>query len=771
MPGGLSEDPLDRLWAMPLVLLCAALLFASLAACSDAQDPRTGPRATPPGVLRLAAGHGPGQGPTERQPWIPWGRARAGQGERATWIGPGPVHGSRVVESRIRTEDWERRGQRIWSAPRLLSGERYEKRGGRPRLRLGAVTLQYRPARYTGDHYLGLPATGWVDPEIERAITRRVEGPAFALAKGLVYLILPEGEAPRGPGILREVLSLGTVANGAWRVRAGALSAEGIGVVAGWPVESRLPAGPWLLAFDTVLLGGDPSARATLRVWDGDRLVHESEQAVAQELQPVRHTVRLDSAEAGHPLRWEVEGAPCLGAFLRPVARPAPEPAEPPDPQAAPRTAPPDVIVLLADTLRADSLAAWGGDPRWMPRLNGLVPLAHRFANAQAAATWTLPSHAAFLAGRYPRELGMTGHKASLPEGVTTLAERFQSAGYRTVAITEGAFVSSLHGLAQGFEWFEEHHLAAGVHRSGPGRQVAFEQTIERSLAEAAIDDGRPLLLFVHTYRAHDPYFATPATRRRLKHLELGEGCDEDYFELLGLGPMPRDGAPVSGRSLELSSRIRRYYRGACADLDEGLGRLLDGLVAAGRLPGACLVVTSDHGEAFGEHGVYGHGRGTWAPESHVPLLFQGPGIDPGSTLLPVGLVSLPRTLAGLAGIGPDLSWGGRDLFAEPAGPEPVATYQMGGGVRTDLALQGPDWKLILQEDAGGSFPLLHSYRPLADPVEQQDLGQAEWALTLRELWRQWARERGKPGIPPAAASSSPEQRASLDALGYTGDE
>lgn len=697
---------------------------------------------------RLAEGFRPRAVPETRQDWRP--SVRGGPRLR---IGPGARPFELEVEAAISAEQWVERGLGVWSAERPVPAPTVGLAASDASLRLGTTPC----ARLEGAKWVRLagrlPESGPIDPELCRQFVEGLQAASFLTSRGTLFLFVPGDGAPGPEAHLTEVLSLGNDEYGVWRVPAPGVFADGIPVLAGGaeelvvdvPADSALRCAT--IARTGVRVERAPPTRFRVLL-DGEPLL-EHDQAPSLDGPAVRHALPLGRARSGARLRFEVEGPACYSAFLTPIVGPARS-------TRAPR---PDVVFLLADTYRADNLAAWGGDARIAPHLNALSETCRRFRNAQAAATWTLPSHATLFSGLYPRQTRVLKRGSSLAPAAHTLAEHFAAAGYRTVAVTEGAFVSSSFGLDQGFEWFEEH--SRGIDR-----------TVARALELAEVDDGRPLFLFAQSYRAHDPYVVSDATRARL----AGEDLAGSLLELdLALGARDAEhvrGRPYSDESVELARAKEALYRGASADLDEGFGRLLAGLEPLGRLePGDVLAFTSDHGEAFGEHGVRGHGMGTWLEEAHVPLLLRGPGVEPGDVDEVVGAVSLPRTLARLAGLEPAEPWLGRDLCELPPLRAPIATYQCSQLPPSDLALNDGQRKLILRDARAARQPaVLHAYDLRSDPRERADSSSADWVEEQARAWAPALRALAEPVLGEEEALLGGRQQARLRELGYGGD-
>jgi len=631
--------------------------------------------------------------------------------------GTGDGSSSHRIETLLSPGEWVDHGHGLWSqpltvpalfpppeldvAPAELRGE-----GGAIPLTSGARIRRALRALEPGAP--PPPVMDVIDPE----------RPGFVLISDRVFLFLEPETGPEGPMRLGYPQILGREVNGVWRVLAEDLEADGIPVQAGEPVRLRvdLPSAAEL-RFRTLAVTGDGVGRALRFVVRLDdevlwELRRETDGGVIGE----EHVVALPrEGRRGGELHFEVEGPAAFTAFLHP--RIVPVIGE----RAAGRPAPPrlpDIVLLLADTYRADNLAAWGGDPRLAPRLNRFAETSRRFLGVRAPATWTLPSLAGMFSGLYPPQCGVESGRDRLGDQARTLAELLHGAGYRTVAITDAGHASWRFGLAQGFEWFEQN------------REVDFEHTLLSVERQLAADDGRPLFLFVHSLRAHDPYRVSdetcsslgddPAFHRDWR--ELQEEALRRSAEGVRSEPFREDTDSIEA--------IHARYRGGSVDTDRGFGEVLDRLDRAGVLEDAVVVFTSDHGESFGEHGITAHGTGTWDEQALVPLLIRAPGVSPGEDRTLASLIDLPPTLALLAGIEPWPGWFGRDLLGGE-GRGPVFSLMCKAQHPTDEIAIVSEGKKLIFDLKTEPVRLLHAYDLVRDPLEQNDESAAGWARHL----------------------------------------
>ena len=591
------------------------------------------------------------------------------------------------------------------------------------------------------------------------------DGAGACMVGSRVLLAIPEGQVPPDGLRLEEPVPVAFESEGHSRIRVGGVTADGMTFFPGTPVPlGASESGDRVLRFSTVAMGrmvageDDIAAEVQFILRSGSRELLSVRQPLTALPAPVQHRVELPAdLDPNLPLALEARGPLCLAAVLTARITPAAigRPADRPWGDASP-----DLVLFIADTFRADNMAAWGGDPKLTPNLNRYADGCRRYLQAQSPATWTLPAHAAFFSALYPPQLGVLTETDVLPSAAWTLAEHLRAAGYRTAAVTEAAYLSASFGMAQGFEWFEEHTLG-------------LAHTLERAEDLLDRDDGRPLFLLVHTYAVHAPYDVSEATRARLgEHYPFAKDQDAVIPGLVSVTQSMQRGVPTPGSGAAKVKAFEDLYRGGAADLDLGFQRWLDALEERGYSDHGLHLFISDHGEAFGEHGSFGHGSAVWQEQSRVPFLVQGPGIDPGSVPDHVSLIDLPRTAAGLVGVAPHPSWMGRDLGGGSEAA-PVFTFQTRkvGGF-DDWAVTHGGVKWILPTEQEGEPVAAWIYDLDADGGETRNLSAPGNApdlsadlLGLMQTVRQRLLEAD------TALQLSPEERARLKALGYAGED
>jgi arylsulfatase A-like enzyme len=383
-------------------------------------------------------------------------------------------------------------------------------------------------------------------------------------------------------------------------------------------------------------------------------------------------------------------------------------------------SAAPDVYVLVMDTVRADATSLHGAARDTTPNLRRLAASGVVFERAIAPSPWTLPSHASLFTGLWPwqLEVGIDRPLGRGPGAPETLAEWFAARGYATGGFAANTvFCSAEYGLARGFAHYEDHAITAAevlrcsslgwwlsrsvarrvldeaLPRLGRAPRHPFESDVrQKSAAEVnaaalrwidAQEAGRPVFAFLNYMDAHDPYLPPPGAAWRYARPSTAA----DYRLLKGWADVKKEG--LGERELRLA---RDAYDDGIAYLDGQIGRLLEGLERRGRLRDAVVVVTSDHGEHFGEHGhddgpVFGHATTLYQAEVWVPLLIAAPGRVPAgvSVARPASLRDVAATLAGVTGLpGPALPG---DSLAPAWIPE-VPDVAAGAGVLAEVAMR-----------------------------------------------------------------------------------
>ena len=326
----------------------------------------------------------------------------------------------------------------------------------------------------------------------------------------------------------------------------------------------------------------------------------------------------------------------------------------------APR--PRHVLLITIDTLRADRVGAYGYARARTPRLDALAHSGALFTHAYAAAPITLSSHATILSGRYPPHHGARDNGIRMSASTPTLATVLAAQGFRTGAFVAAFPLDHQFGLERGFSVYSDR-----LPRNAMGRQ-ANERPASEVVSEAI--DWLQHQTSGTEHPAPDTEHPAPSAARPA----LGTQAAAPF--LLWIHCFEPH-APYEG---DLSRPVAERYDQEIATVDREIGRLLDALGPS--LADTLIVVTGDHGEAFGEHGEYAHSLFVYDTTLRVPLIVSGPGIAPRRVDDPVTLADLAPTIARRLGVtlpdadGIDLSPAlagrplhSRELYAESFAP------------------------------------------------------------------------------------------------------
>ncbi len=441
----------------------------------------------------------------------------------------------------------------------------------------------------------------------------------------------------------------------------------------------------------------------------------------------------------------------------------------------------PNVLVVIVDTLRADHLPAYGYRGGSTPALDALSEEAVRFEQAFANASWTRPSFASFLTGTRPAFHGVMSKAAALPTELTTLAEAFAAEGYKTGSVMTNFNVSSYFRFDQGFDDFlflePKYPLGAGENEAKVLPYQVLRRAVERVWAladyhpqESAYRDAevvsdaalawlgrqsktQPWLMVLGYMDPHDPYYARPYT---------GEAISR------AANPNPPPEAAV---------RMRELYDQEITFWDGHFGRVLAGLKERGVLDDTLIVVTSDHGEEFQDHGGYWHGTTLYDEQLHVPLIVKLPRGDRAGTRIGhwVESIDLMPTLLSYLGLPIPAEIQGGSLFEGKHEALAEEDHQ-GNRLRALRVRDGTEEHKLIEAnpDNPRGLAAVELYRLDTDPGEDENLAGADppraQALADRMETRLAEAREGKREAVEVDLAESDEAKARLKALGYLVD-
>lgn len=347
---------------------------------------------------------------------------------------------------------------------------------------------------------------------------------------------------------------------------------------------------------------------------------------------------------------------------------------------------PPNVLLIVIDTLRADRLGVYGNPRGLTPFMNELAARGTVFRNAYAPTSWTCPSVASLLTSRYAAQHHVWNFESVLAEEEVSLAEVLGQARYSVAGFTANFRLTQEQGYAQGFQTW-------GWRAGGQGGKLRGGQLRSWVSTWLASHWRAPAMLYVQYMEPHAPYEPPEPYRG---HFQRGAG-----------GPAEAESA---NRKLvqwdDLSSGemalLESLYDGEVASVDAELRLLFHELEAAGFLDNAVIVITADHGEEFEEHGLTGHGRQLYNETVRVPLILSAPGY-PGGRVVDenVSLIDIAPTLLQLASVPREPRFEGRSLV--PLLGQRFVPWWLGAPFETKE--EPPDVLLELPE-IGGDYDL-----------------------------------------------------------------
>ena len=351
----------------------------------------------------------------------------------------------------------------------------------------------------------------------------------------------------------------------------------------------------------------------------------------------------------------------------------------------------PNVLVIVIDTLRADHLSLQGYERETDPNLKRIASEGVMFENAYASSSWTLTSHASLFTGRWPYEHMADGGR-SLDAKYPTIAEALSQRGYRTGAFNGNFETVTAHwGFDRGFAHFEDYYqtlpqLAVSTLYGRFSEYYVLHKILNMEFSIDRLwaphinrstldwidqDSSKPFFAFVNYYDVHAPYISPE--RARFSDLPNPGGLVNTDWTTADIY---RVQTPE-----QIQSEIDAYD-GGIYYTDQQIDLLLKELDSRGILENTIVVITSDHGELFGEHGLWEHHNSLYRPVIHVPLIVWYPNSVPQNVRIatPVSNTFVPAMLLDLLGEADQTQFPGpslAQLWLDPASaasfPDPIA--------------------------------------------------------------------------------------------------
>lgn len=312
---------------------------------------------------------------------------------------------------------------------------------------------------------------------------------------------------------------------------------------------------------------------------------------------------------------------------------------------------PPNVVIFLIDTLRADRLGAYGYGKPTSPHIDELARTSVVFENAYAPAPWTLPSVVSLFTSTFPCEHGVLADGQRARTDHATLAQRLKTRGYTTASFHANPYAGKASGMDAGFD------------------RADLVPVVDGPLVDEWLDtlDEEPFFLYIHNLEPHDPYRAPRRLIDRFGRVPE-ETCVEiggrllSYRKLtrvdfaaghaLGTTDNTQDQITAMDRIAEYAAELNTLYDAAVRDADEKVGRVIAVLKRRNQWENTLFLLLSDHGEEFGDHGRWQHDQSVYEELVRVPLIVHRPGPQEGPTRVAgvASLVDVMPTILDLVG-------------------------------------------------------------------------------------------------------------------------
>ena len=426
-----------------------------------------------------------------------------------------------------------------------------------------------------------------------------------------------------------------------------------------------------------------------------------------------------------------------------------------------------NIVLISIDSLRADHLSAYGYERDTSPTIKALGDQGVLCRNNSSTTAWTLPGHMSILTGRTLLGHGVVSDDRMLTSDVPTLAEALKAGGYTTGAVVSAPYVEARYGFSRGFDHYDDQTIQFATHGASY-KEVTAPKLQETAAHWLASNADRKFFLFLHYWDVHYDYKPGPPYDTMF---------DPDY-----------DG-DIDGENFYFNSRVNRHmderdldhvlalYDGEIRLVDDHLAKLRSKLDELGVGDRTIIVVTSDHGDEFFEHGRKGHHRSLYDEILRVPLVIYVPGVTPinGVLEMETSIIDIAPTLLSLVGLPIPEGVDGIDLSTIAYHGEPEwdretlsELYRL-NTLNVQVALRRNGRKVIHHLNRR----LVETYDTDEDPLELKELGlDAELVSdlneTLNRLWPVYYERIGRDGVKTLTIDEETEAR--LRALGYLDD-
>ena len=410
------------------------------------------------------------------------------------------------------------------------------------------------------------------------------------------------------------------------------------------------------------------------------------------------------------------------------------------------------VILISVDTLRRDHVGAYGYPKPTTPTLDSLARGGVLADDAVSVSSWTLPAHLSMLTSVLPGTHGGVDSAQGFNRSVPSVAATLKAQGYATHAVTSHLYVSKTYGVDDGFDSmnFRQDRLAANVANHAMDLIDRF--------------GDRPFFIFLHFYDPHWHYSPPPEVLKIFESAYAGKltGNLKDFQNL-----RPDE---VSQADLD---HLKALYDGEIRYTDNEIGRLISHLKERDVWRNTMMVVTSDHGEEFLEHGSWEHQKTLYEEVVRIPLVVAGPEVTTRRETRPVSLLDIAPTILDFLKLKTAPTMQGVSLLRPVADQREMygETDQTLDGSRLSFLRGGASsWKAILRSDpAKKSIRASEWYDLAVDPGEKVNRPPAESLRATIETRTRDAALKSRSAAASAPVELSAEQKEKLRALGYIG--
>jgi len=372
----------------------------------------------------------------------------------------------------------------------------------------------------------------------------------------------------------------------------------------------------------------------------------------------------------------------------------------------------PNVLIFVVSSLRADALSAYDPDRGDTPYFDELAVYGVTFEEAYSTSSWARPAMASLLSGLYPWHHGVNDTDDHLPASIPSLAGIFSDHGYTSALVTANPNVGPLFGFEHGFDEVIELYSRSLPGKVEPHEFIAQSETVVEVALKWIEERPRPYFLVVLAIDPRAPYL--PPRNHDAAQFRSRSGVDGQISSLRRLS---------KSRTPDDEARVRELYQAEVKSTDESFGKLITTLKRDGEIEETIVVLTGDHGEAFWEYDIQGHGESLSRELLQIPLIIRYPRdrrLPPGArTNMPISSVDLGPTLLELSGLGIPKRLDGESFFGSAMQARAPVLAGLDTRTHTLLTAMEKPYKLLWDRNRGEiSLFDMRITKPEAEPYD-----------------------------------------------------